>query len=146
MLAFGSPPLSYQWRVNGTNLVNGVRLSGAITNLLAITNVQLSDAGAYTVVVTNVYGAVTSAPAVLTVLLPAPRIVVNDGSFGFLSGKFGFNVTGTADQVVVIEMSTNLSQTSWLALQTNTLGSGPLYFSDSQSATAGRRFYRVRVQ
>ncbi len=72
-----------------------------------------------------------------------PGIPVSDGSFGVKTNRFGFNVTGTAGQIVVVEGSTNLS--TWLPLQTNTLGSGPFYFSDPATGAYPWRFYRVRV-
>lgn len=71
-----------------------------------------------------------------------PIIMVNDGSFGVRTNRFGFNVSGTAGQVVVVEGSTNLS--TWLPFQTNTLGSGPFYFSDPSTAAFPWRFYRAR--
>ena len=62
--AAGTPPLKYQWRFQGTNLL------GATASLLNLTNIQPAQAGNYTVVVTNNYGIVTSAVAVLTLLDP----------------------------------------------------------------------------
>ncbi len=59
--AGGANPLAYQWRFNGTNL------SGAQTNFYAITNVQLINAGDYSVVVTNIAGSLTSSVAVLSI-------------------------------------------------------------------------------
>jgi NOL1/NOP2/fmu family ribosome biogenesis protein len=59
----GAPPISFQWRWNGTNLADGNRISGARTNSLTIANVQSQDAGLYTTVVRNPWGSVTSAPA-----------------------------------------------------------------------------------
>ena len=59
--AGGSPPLGYQWRYNGSVV------SGATASSLTLNNAQLSDAGNYTVVVTNPVGGITSAVAVLTV-------------------------------------------------------------------------------
>jgi hypothetical protein len=59
--AGGSLPLSYQWRLEGN------ALNGATASVLNLSNVQLSDAGHYSVVVTNVFGTVTSSNAVLTV-------------------------------------------------------------------------------
>jgi hypothetical protein len=44
---------------------------------------------------------------------------------------------------VVIQASTDLQ--TWLPLQTNLLGSGPLYFSDSQSPANVQRFYRAQT-
>jgi uncharacterized repeat protein (TIGR02543 family) len=64
----GTPPLSFQWRCNGTNLPDGDRISGARTSSLAITNVQSQDYSFYTVVVSNPWYAVTSAPVWLRVL------------------------------------------------------------------------------
>ncbi len=64
----GTPPLSFQWRCNGTNLADGNRISGARTSTLTIANVQSQDLGFYTVVVSIPRGGVTSAPAWLRVL------------------------------------------------------------------------------
>ena len=58
----GTLPYSYQWRKNGTNF------PGATASTLTLTNVQIADGGAaWQVVVTNAYGAMTSAVALLTV-------------------------------------------------------------------------------
>jgi hypothetical protein len=57
-----------------------------------------------------------------------PTILMSDGGFGFNSNRFGFNITGPSGQVVVVEGSSNL--VIWTSLVTNTLGSGPYYFSD----------------
>ena len=65
--ATGSPPLSYRWRKNGTNLTDNGHISGSQSNTLVISNIQLSDAGNYQVVVTNVAGSAISAVATLTV-------------------------------------------------------------------------------
>ncbi len=62
--ATGSAPFSYQWQFNGS------AISGATTTILSLNNVQTTDSGNYTVVVTNTVGSVTSAVAVLTVLVP----------------------------------------------------------------------------
>ncbi len=59
--AVGTTPLSYQWRLGGTNL------NSAIGSSLVLANVQLTNAGYYTVVVSNVTGSVTSTPALLDV-------------------------------------------------------------------------------
>ncbi len=68
--ANGSPPLFYQWRVNGTNLANSGNISGATANVLNITAATAGNAGNYDLVVTNAYGSVTSSVAVLTIDLP----------------------------------------------------------------------------
>jgi uncharacterized repeat protein (TIGR03803 family) len=59
--------LACQWRRNNTNLVNGSFISGATSNVLSLANVQSSDAGNYTVVLSNSSGSVTSSVATLTI-------------------------------------------------------------------------------
>ena len=64
--ANGTPPLSYQWRFHGTNLVDGNRISGSSSNVLSILEVQSGDAGGYQVLVANTNGSVTSDVAILS--------------------------------------------------------------------------------
>ncbi len=75
--AEGLEPLFYQWLHYGTNLTDGGRLSGVSTTNLTISNVQSADAGSYTVLVTNLYGSVTSQAAVLTVGTGEPLRLVD---------------------------------------------------------------------
>jgi hypothetical protein len=58
---------SYQWRRNSVNLSDGPSLTGSDGPTLTIAPAQLSDAGAYDVIVTNGCGSLTSSPATLTV-------------------------------------------------------------------------------
>jgi hypothetical protein len=60
--ATGSPPLYYQWRLNGTNLPGATRTS------LTLNNVRTNQSGLYSVVVTNWMGFATSDDVLLTVL------------------------------------------------------------------------------
>ena len=62
--ASGTAPLAYQWRKNGVNV------SGATNTALQLYFVQATDAGTYSVVVSNPYGSVTSSNASLTVVQP----------------------------------------------------------------------------
>lgn len=62
----GAQPLVYQWQFDGTNINNSTNAT------LTLTNVQLSDAGNYSVAVTNDYGFVMSSNAFLTVDLQSP--------------------------------------------------------------------------
>jgi len=73
--AAGTTPLGYQWFTNGTAALtdNGNRI-GSTSNVLTIPNPTLVDSGNYTVVVTNIYGAVTSSVAVLTIQTPGPAL------------------------------------------------------------------------
>ncbi len=66
VLAASMTPLSYQWSWNTTNI------PGATNTALVLTNVQLYQAGTYSVQVTNLGGITNSTNVVLTVLLPPP--------------------------------------------------------------------------
>ena len=80
----GALPLSYQWRLNGTGLATATNAT------CTLTNAQPGDAGDYSVVVTNSYGATTSAVATLTVLVsptilsqPEDQVILAGGSATF---------------------------------------------------------------
>ncbi|NBV21323.1 MAG: hypothetical protein EBS05_05300 [Proteobacteria bacterium] len=62
VLATGPGPLTYQWRFNGMNLL------GATGPTLTLNNVQLGNAGNYTVIVGNPFGSTISLPGNLDVL------------------------------------------------------------------------------
>ncbi|MCX8091560.1 MAG: immunoglobulin domain-containing protein, partial [Verrucomicrobiae bacterium] len=79
VVAGGTEPLSYQWRFNGTNL------PGATAPTLTLTNVQFSQAGAYSVLVTNALGSALSSNATLT--LSFPTAVVRIASTNIMAGR-----------------------------------------------------------
>jgi uncharacterized delta-60 repeat protein len=60
----------YQWRKDGTNLVDGANTAGARTDMLVLSNVIKPNEGEYTVVVGNLSGSVTSIVARLIVADP----------------------------------------------------------------------------
>ena len=69
----GTSPLSYQWRLGG------VPLPGQTGTTLAIPAASVSAAGAYSVLVTNVFGQALSTDALLVVM---PATVWGDNTFG----------------------------------------------------------------
>jgi len=62
----GTAPLSYQWQFNG------VDITGATGTTLTLTNVNASNDGSYSVVVSNAYGSASSTAATLTTVIPPP--------------------------------------------------------------------------
>lgn len=62
---------------------------------------------------------------------------------GVTKNPFGFTITGSGTQAVVVEASTSLANPAWSPIQTNNLSGGSLYFTDPQSASFPARFYRV---
>jgi hypothetical protein len=92
--ATGTAPLRYRWQFAGTNITWGT------TNTLSLTNVQPSDAGIYTVTITNSAGT-TNASATLTVTTsvvpptitsPPQNLTVDSGQ----TASFSVAATGTA--------------------------------------------------
>lgn len=93
--ASGSAPLTYQW------YRNGIELGGATTATLALRNLQLIDAGTYTVIVRNPFGSAVGPAAVLTVATAAtaPAITAHPVDQAVGAGAtaiFSVGVTGTA--------------------------------------------------
>jgi uncharacterized lipoprotein YddW (UPF0748 family) len=60
----GTAPLGYRWRFNGMDI------PGATTSTLALTDIQSSDEGIYSVVINNIAGGLASSNATLTVTIP----------------------------------------------------------------------------
>lgn len=101
--AEGDQPLYYQWQKNGTNLTDGGNTSGSATSTLTIGNVNMANAGNYSVIVSNALFAVSSAQAALTVvpaLSPSAAMATlrlfsggSDGAFpyaGLIQAKDGY--------------------------------------------------------
>jgi len=75
--ADGVPAPVFQWQRNGSTI------SGATNSTFTLTSAQTTDAGDYTVVVTNALGSVTSAKATLAVTAaPVPPPPVSSGGGG----------------------------------------------------------------
>lgn len=62
----GVLPMSFQWLKNGAPLADGGHVSGATTAMLKLDPVGAADVANYAIVVSNVIGVITSAPASLT--------------------------------------------------------------------------------
>ncbi len=103
--ASGSSPLAYQWRFNGTNL------SGAITNPFVIRSAQATNAGNYDVVITNAYGSITSAVAVLTLnFLPSITNQPVSTNMTSLPGNAVFRVGATGTAVLAYQWRFNSNE------------------------------------
>jgi arabinogalactan endo-1,4-beta-galactosidase len=140
----GATPIAYQWQQNGTNLADGIGISGANTTNLTITDITNNGTATYTLAVTNAYGSVSSSTAMLMVLNPAlviTGVATNPG------GNFTLNFAGTPGVTYVLETTTNLFATgSWQPIVTNTLdSSGVWQFTDMQAIHFQQQFYRLQL-
>jgi len=136
VIAGGTPPLSFQWMKDSTNLTDGGNVVGATTASLVLTNVQVNDGGDYSVVVTNNFGSVTSSSANLSVYASAEATL----SDGFVSddNQFVFWVSGVPGFNYSVQASTNL--VNWVLLTTN---ASPFAFEDADYPVFPQRFYRA---
>ena len=89
VVAGGHTPLSYQWRFNGTDI------SGETLPSLTLSNVQGSNSGNYSVVVTNSSGSVTSSVVALTVIVPPSITSQPQGGSVIESSNFTFSVSAS---------------------------------------------------
>lgn len=80
MVVAGSNPFSYQWRFNGTDM------QGETGSSLTLANISLSDAGAYSCVITNDCGTAVSPSASLSVNEP-PAILTQTGLASVYAGS-----------------------------------------------------------
>ena len=115
--------LSYQWRLNGTNLV------GATGSALSLNSLNASQAGVYTVVVSNAAGSVTSSAATLSLL--------NLNMFA------GLTIVGQVGGTYQIDYRINMNNTNWFNLTNVVLPSSPYLFIDTASPQFPQRFYRA---
>ena len=123
----GSPFPTCWWFFNG-NAVAGC------TNRLGLSGIQASNAGAYTIVVSNVWGAVTSAPAMLNVIatverrpVPAVSLMAPPGSYVGLD--YSDDSAG--------------STAGWKTMATMTLSNASQFYFDVSEPLPPQRFYRV---
>jgi hypothetical protein len=121
--ATGTGGLSYQWQLNGYNIL------GATNPELTITNVSALNAGVYTVVVTDGIGGASAASAVVSVfgmrLMPVLSVAGGIGSRYQI--EYADAITGT---------------NNWLYFTSFSLPYSPYYIIDTQ-AESNSRFYRA---
>jgi hypothetical protein len=131
--ATGDAPLAYQWRFNGTNI------NGATGFSLVLNNVQATNSGSYTVLVTNAAGWALGGPAVVTVVdapsLNAPQITFEH--------EFACILTGPTNHTYAIEASTNL--VDWFEVGTITHTNAQTFIVDPEAPDFAGRCYRARI-
>jgi plastocyanin len=137
VLAGGTAPMGYQWFFN-TN----TSLPNATSSTLSLTNIRASQAGNYSVVISNTAGAITSSPAMLAVTLPSPPTIQSPA---VVSGKFQFSFNPVVGLTNSVMTNNNVSGGTWGVL-TNVpppTTANSITISDTISGT--NRFYRVKI-
>jgi hypothetical protein len=127
--------LSYQWRKNGTNILD------AEAAQLLLPNVLPDAAGLYDILVTNAVGAVTSIVASLQVILPPTLMEVTaiEPRTDLVMQVSFLADTGT---LYTVESSSDLHE--WTR-RTNVLFAAPSFeYRDPETSTQTQNFYRLR--
>jgi uncharacterized repeat protein (TIGR03803 family) len=105
---YGSLPAFYQWSVNGVTLADGAGVSGSSTRSLVISNAAPANAGVYSVIVSNVFGSVTSADAFLSVLVSPPIITTQPTNLTLAPGAVAvFRATVAGDEPLFYQWQRN---------------------------------------
>src|ERR1035437_739818 len=126
--ATGNPPPGYLWQKDGA------AISGATRTSLVLTNLQATNAGRYTVVVTNSLGSITSSNAYLAVNPPGVSLALYSG----------LTIGGVAGRAYGIQYNTGLTNSSgWQGMTNLTLDVPTGLWFDVEPATQYQRFFRV---
>jgi uncharacterized repeat protein (TIGR03803 family) len=166
--ADGIPSLSYQWLKDGTNLTDGGDILGSQTNTLLISPVLPDDVGSYALVISNLWGSLTSSVTLLTVDTPgisisspvpnartnllvfagtatnAPYTNVSPGQVQLVSVIFSISnlVNGSnITGMAPVKMGSNWSFTAALFPGSNVLSVQSVDFSGNVSPAQSRSFF-----
>jgi len=92
--------LTYQWRLDGTDLTDDSQISGSTTATLAVADLEASDAGNYSCLISNANCSITSVDLVLTLVgfaqistQPVTQLVCEEDFVSFTVTATGSNLT-----------------------------------------------------
>ena len=130
--ATGTPPFTYQWLFDGTNI------AGATGSSYTITSAQLGNAGSYSVVVSNVANSVTSSVFIVTV--DSCIIHVTNTSS---DTNNNISVTWSTDAGIAytVQSKSDLTNSQWTTVITSNAVANTLTFTDI--LTNSQQFYRL---
>jgi hypothetical protein len=138
VMAAGAEPLHYRWFYN-TN----TELPGANGHILDLPIVELADAGAYSVTVSNAVGSVSSQPAMLRVLVASQIVQIRR-----TNGVVVLTFTTVPGLRYTVDFKSDLNLPDWSLLPgaVKLPGTGsPLTVQDADTLNHAR-FYRIRIE
>ena len=123
------PQVTYQWFFNGTAAITGITTNSSLN----LSDVQTAQGGAYSVVVCNEFGTVTSSPAILNVVPKVERRWVP-----------AVSLTGDIGSLVELDSRDSLDPAlDWKNIAQLTLTSAPQFYFDTRVPLPFQRFYRA---
>lgn len=141
--------MTITWQKDGhalsnPHVVNVGGIAGTVSTL-TIQNCGNGDRGAYSAVIQNGVGTVTSSNAnliILDILNALTNITILPS--GMTHNGFQLNLLKPATSNCVIEASSDLR--NWAPVATNSSGSTNISFTDSASTSLNARYYRAHLQ
>jgi uncharacterized delta-60 repeat protein len=134
VLAQNPVPLSYQWYYSNSII------TGATNSVLSLPQVQLTNTGGYSVVVSTPYGSIISSRASLTVGLPPQTLQAS-----FTNKSMTIRMAGTPGFDYVLQTTTSIQPpVVWQNLATNTTGgTGIWIYHDTNVNSIPAKYYRI---
>jgi hypothetical protein len=132
--ASGTPPLTYQW------MLNGIELPGENASSINLKNVNEAQAGQYSVKIENPFGNLTSGNYLLNVklLAPAPKFTSISKSNGLINLKLD-TVRG---RIYKIESTESLVKSKWSIVRTIT-GKGVNEVIQINDLSSNQKYFRI---
>ena len=135
--AFGTAPFSYRW------LFNKVTVTGATNATLQISPAVTNAVGDYQVVLTNLYGSITSQVATLSVSLQPNAYGATNSGGGKITVLFGSYPNSTNQVLATTNLALPIGQ--WKVISTNIAdSSGLVPYLDTNTAGVPVKFYRLK--
>ena len=131
-LAYGTPPLAYQWKKNGVNI------PGATNNFVEFAAFSDDDKGNYTLTVSNVFGATETSPA--TIQIETETGVKIDPIA--LDGPGLFWRTSSSHPWFA---QTNVTYYGFLAAQSGAVGDNEVSWIETTVVGPGWLYYRFKL-
>jgi surface antigen len=131
VVAGGSPPFSYQWRFDGTNI------PGASSNSLTVAAVQMANAGTYSVMVSNSVGWIASSNAVLALASTLQVASVSTAGAGFVTVPVILLATGN-ESALGFSLDFDSTVLTYTGVAIGSGASGAFMFVNTNQAAGGR--------
>ncbi|MBK8725029.1 MAG: immunoglobulin domain-containing protein [Holophagaceae bacterium] len=134
------PTVTYQWQLNGVDLVDGGAISGATTPTLTVSSTACGSGGTYTLKASNCAGTTVSNAAIMTSTVAAPVITTQPANTEYATGNsFSLQVvaSGAGLSYQWARNGTNLvngAQPTWVVAGATT---ATLSITNAQAGTAG---------
>ena len=122
-------------------------LSPSTLPMYQLRNAWINNAGDYSVIISNIYGSITSTVSIVTVILSgSPGLILS--ASGPTEGAFALswnNLSAAPPLSYQVQYNTNMASSSWSNLGAIVTGTNPLMNSIDPVGSNVQRYYRVQL-